>query len=253
MSHGPAAAPGRDDRDLFAVRGMAGERRVDRAGGPRRGSPNEGPIFADERQGFPVIGEKLGQSLVRRIRLRDDQNPRSVLVETVHDAGPPHAADPGEARAAMGDQRIDERPCFMAGGRMHHEPGRFVDDEQMLVLEDDLERNGLAQGGGIGGLRQAQACGLPGAKQQARVFHVAPSMAAWPASIRLFTRVRDIFCPEAAAARKRSSLSPLCWGPARQEMLRFIRLRSGRSRISRHGADTPKSRLGASFTGEKTT
>ena len=60
-----------------------------------------------------------------------------VLVEPVHDARPLDAADAGQAVAAMGDQRIDQRAGGMAGGGMHHQALRLVDHDQRVVLVDD--------------------------------------------------------------------------------------------------------------------
>ena len=48
-------------------------------------------------------------------------------------------------------QRVDERVFLVAGGGMHDESGRFVDDEQRFVLEQDFQRNFLGQRlGGFG-------------------------------------------------------------------------------------------------------
>ena len=54
------------------------------------------------------------------------------------------AADARKARAAMVEQRVDQRAVGMAGGGMDDEAGRLVDDDQMLVLVDDVERDVLA-------------------------------------------------------------------------------------------------------------
>ena len=59
---------------------------------------------------------------------------------------------PDKAVAAMGDQRVDQRAGLVAAGRMHDEPRRLVDDQQMRVLEDDVQRDILAlRLGGLGG------------------------------------------------------------------------------------------------------
>ncbi len=49
----------------------------------------------------------------------------------------------------MREQRIDERALPVAGGRMDHHPGRLVDDDQMLVLEADVERDRLCRRGRV--------------------------------------------------------------------------------------------------------
>ena len=75
-----------------------------------------------------------------------------VLVEPVHDARPPFAADAGEAFAAMGDERIDQRAGPMPGGGMNNEATGFVDDDDVVVLIDHVERNGFGPGAaGTGG------------------------------------------------------------------------------------------------------
>ena len=74
-----------------------------------------------------MIGELLGEALVRAVGLGDDQQAGRVLVEPVDDARPLHAADARQAVAAMGDQRIDQRAGLVAGGGMHDEPGRLVE------------------------------------------------------------------------------------------------------------------------------
>ena len=43
----------------------------------------------------------------------------------------------------MVQQRVDERPVEIARRGMDDEPGGLVDDEEMLVLEHDRERNVL--------------------------------------------------------------------------------------------------------------
>ncbi len=51
----------------------------------------------------------------------------------------------------MGDQRIDQRAGLMARGGMHHETPGLVDDDDIVVLIDDIERDILAFG--LGGDR----------------------------------------------------------------------------------------------------
>src|SRR5579875_1490313 len=44
----------------------------------------------------------------------------------------------------MGDQRIHERPIGVPWRRMHDEPGRFINHDQLFVLVDDDEGDGLS-------------------------------------------------------------------------------------------------------------
>ncbi len=91
-----------------------------------------------------MVGKFGGEAAMRLVGLGHDQKPARVLVETVDDAGPRDAADAGEARAAMGDERIDEGLVGVAGARMDDEAGRLVDDDERVVLIDDVERDRLA-------------------------------------------------------------------------------------------------------------
>ena len=79
------------------------------------------------------------QLLVRRVVLRDHHDARRALVEPVHDAGPHLAADAAEVLDVM-EQRVDQRAGRIARGRVHHHAGRLVDDDDVGVLEEDLER-----------------------------------------------------------------------------------------------------------------
>ena len=51
---------------------------------------------------------------------------------------------PGQAVAAMMDQRVDQRAGPVAGAGMHDQPGRLVDDDQLVILVEDVERDVLA-------------------------------------------------------------------------------------------------------------
>ena len=48
----------------------------------------------------------------------------------------------------MLDEGVDERSVGVASGGVDHQPGRFVDDDQVLVLEHHGECDVLALGGG---------------------------------------------------------------------------------------------------------
>ena len=125
---------------------MPVDRRVDGAALPVRHPPDEGQVAAPHRAGSAVVGELRGQRLVGAVVLRRHQEPGRILVEPVHDARALDAADPGQARAAMGDQRIHQRAGLMARGRMHHEAPWLVDDDDVVILIDDIERDILAAG-----------------------------------------------------------------------------------------------------------
>ena len=76
-------------------------------------------------------------------RLGRDEQAGGVLVDAVDDTGARDAADARKAVAAMGEQGVDQGTVGAARSRMHHHAGRLVDHDQMIVLEGDLERDGL--------------------------------------------------------------------------------------------------------------
>ena len=149
MGDGLAAALAH--RHFLAGKRMPVDRRIDGAALPVRQVPDEGHVAAPHRAGAAVIGELRGQRLMRAVVLRRHHQPGGVLVEPVHDARPPDAADAGKAGAAVGDQRIDQRAGLVARGRMHHQAPGLVDDDDVVVLIDDIERDLFARG--LGGDR----------------------------------------------------------------------------------------------------
>jgi hypothetical protein len=87
--------------------------------------------------------ELLCEAFMGDVGLGDDQKARRVLVDAVDDARPGNAADPRQTAGAMVKQRIDQSPVEIAGGGMDDQPRRLVDDEQVLVLEEDGQRDVL--------------------------------------------------------------------------------------------------------------
>ena len=75
---------------------------------------------------------------MRGIGLGDDQQPRRILVDPVDNAGPRDPANAGEATVAMMEQGVDHRSIVITGGRMDDHSGGFIDDEQMIILEHEL-------------------------------------------------------------------------------------------------------------------
>ncbi len=62
----------------------------------------------------------------------------------------------------MGDQRIDQRAGRVAGGGMHDQSLRLVDDDDLVVLEHHLKRDGLGRDRGVLRRRQLQSDGVAG-------------------------------------------------------------------------------------------
>ena len=88
----------------------------------------------------------LGEAVMGRIILGDDQEAAGVLVQPVHDAGALYPANAGQAVAAMGNQGIDQGSGFIPGAGMHHEACGLFDDDQVLVFINHGERNGFGPG-----------------------------------------------------------------------------------------------------------
>src|SRR5947199_220672 len=106
---------------------IAADRRLDPPAKRTRPAPHERQVIPLERT---LPNERLKPHICL-LGLRDDEQARGVAVEPMHDA----TAFPFPTRRDA-DESVHERPAFVAAGRMHHEPCRFVDDEQVLVLVD---------------------------------------------------------------------------------------------------------------------
>ena len=115
---------------------MPPDRGVDRTAGTFEGPNNEREI--DFR--YLTLGELSRELLMRPVIFRDDETTARLLVETMNNAGTLFSADPGEAGAMM-KQGVDQSMRLVSGARMHDQPRRFVEHEQVVVFEENLERN----------------------------------------------------------------------------------------------------------------
>ena len=116
-----------------------------------------------------VLGEELGEALMRGVVLGDDDKSGRILIDAMHDARPRDAANAGEAVAAMREQRIDERAVHRAGRGMHGHAAGFVDDDEVFVLEHDIERQVFWLRRGWLGRRQDQYVAAANARLVLRV------------------------------------------------------------------------------------
>ena len=69
----------------------------------------------------------------------------------------------------MGEERIHQRAVGVAGRRMHDEPRRLVDHDEVIILIYDRERHGLRQGAGSYGLGNGERHGLAAPQLQRRI------------------------------------------------------------------------------------
>src|SRR5438309_897805 len=72
----------------------------------------------------------------------------------MHDPRPAAPADAGEAVAAMREEGIDQCSLRVAWRRVDDEAGRLVDDDQVLILKADRERDRLRHRDWVGRFRQ---------------------------------------------------------------------------------------------------
>jgi hypothetical protein len=86
-----------------------------------------------------VLPHERLEPRVRELGLRDDEEPRRIPVDAVHDPAPLFVASARDAH-----EPVDERSRLMAGRRMDDEAGRFVDHEQLVVLVRDVQTELLA-------------------------------------------------------------------------------------------------------------
>lgn len=117
------------------MNGMALDGLVDNTRGLSRCAGDKSEIDFSHR----ARGELFRKIAMGRVVLGYDERAAGFLVEPMHDPRPFLSADPGQI-FAMGEERVDERVLLMAGAWVHYESGRFVKDEEIIVLEENVER-----------------------------------------------------------------------------------------------------------------
>src|SRR5262249_9276086 len=128
-------------RHLLAQPRVTADRLVEGAAGPRRGAQKEGEIPATQLLAAAVVGELAAERAVGALGLGHHHETARILIEPMHDARALDAADPGEAGAAMGHERVSQRAGPVAGRGVHDEPRRLVDDDEPGVLDHHLHCN----------------------------------------------------------------------------------------------------------------
>lgn len=87
-------------------------------------------------------GELRGQMAMSFVVSRHNQTTTRLFVEPVHNSRPFRAADPGQICAMM-KQRVDQCPIAVTCSRMNDQARWFVDYEQIVILEENVERDVL--------------------------------------------------------------------------------------------------------------
>jgi len=126
---------------LLAVDRMASNMGEDRSGGLN------GRAFGHRKI---ELGGLAGRELVKErpespVRPCGNNATACVLVESMHDSGTLFPADLGQGSLAVVQEGVDKGSIGIACGRMDDEAHRFVDDDQILVLMQDVERNVLGR------------------------------------------------------------------------------------------------------------
>ena len=75
-----------------------------------------------------------------RVVLRDHESATRFLVQTMDDSRTFLSSDAGKI-LAMRQKRVDQRMLLMPGAGMHDNSCRLVQDEEIVVLENNVERD----------------------------------------------------------------------------------------------------------------
>lgn len=129
---------------LLPIGLLASQRGIDRSLAPFRHSPHNRLIGTLHASVPPMGRELLTEAGMRLICLGDHHEAGGLLVEPVNDTGAAHTANAGEAVAAMGDKGVDQGAGPVTGSRMHDQPGRLVDYNDLIVLKNHIKRNVFA-------------------------------------------------------------------------------------------------------------
>ena len=93
----------------------------------------------------PALLDGAREPAVREVGLGDEQQPRRIPIEPVHNAGPARRPDRRQRRAAA-DEHVDERVVPVARPGMHDETRRLVEHREVLVLVDETHPRALSGG-----------------------------------------------------------------------------------------------------------
>ena len=137
---GVGAVLGHHRHALAAFTGPA-ERCVNSALPPLGYAPNQRLIGPFKRAAAPVIGKLGRQPPMRAIIFGHNQQTRCVFIQPMNDTGTFDPANTRQAFTAMGDQSVHQRAGLVAGGRVHHKAGRFIEHDEVIILIMDIKGN----------------------------------------------------------------------------------------------------------------
>ena len=127
------------DGHSFAMGGMAGDVRTDLPPGGVDAATGDGEI------GFfgAALGELIGEPAVGGIVLCHHDAAAGVLVQSMDDAWTGDPADAAQLALAVGQERVNEGAGRVSRRGMNAHARRFVDDQQVIVLKEDIKGDGL--------------------------------------------------------------------------------------------------------------
>jgi len=93
-----------------------------------------------------ALGKLCNERLVGDVGFGDDEAARGVFVQAVDDAGALDTADAGELAFAMVKEGIDQGAVGISRSRVNDHAMRFVQDDEVIVLENDVQWDILGAG-----------------------------------------------------------------------------------------------------------
>src|SRR5438477_8102086 len=136
------------ERVAHRVAAVTPDRRLDTTAARARTADHECEVPALEL----TAPDECLETLVRLLGTCDDHEAGRVAVEAVHDAGPVGFS----TRDVTCEQPLDERARCVARRRVDDEPGRFVDDDQVVVFVGDPQVHLLRRQGRLRSLRRLE-------------------------------------------------------------------------------------------------
>ncbi len=146
-------------RHLQAVARVAVDRGIGGTAGHQR-AHHDGQVLAMH----VACGQLFDQRGLRFQGLGHHHHAAGVLVQAVHDA----SARQHRHRRIAEQQGVDQSAAMVAGTRVHHQAHRLVDHQQVLVLEQHVQRDVLRLGVGLGLEHHVEGHDLAAAQRIAR-------------------------------------------------------------------------------------
>jgi hypothetical protein len=120
---------------FFSMNGMSSNGSLDLTGVHAGFSPDEGEIRLFHIAGFELVHEMT----MGFIGLGNNEATARVLVQPMYDPRTLDASNATQVFAAMMKKPMYKRRILMARSGVHHKSGRFVDDNEMFILQEDFQ------------------------------------------------------------------------------------------------------------------